>query len=565
MAGFNGGIGFSSVGSGGGGGGTPSLIDTQVAFGSAANLMTSSPNFTYDGSNGSLQVADPVSGKTAFFVSPAALLYQFGSFAFGNETHLQIDDSISQALISGNKTASVSPTVFTGTGIDDMSNATLTYTGSASSTTYTITIDGSTSIELLLFFVSSTPANPGDILLSNNGATGTFVTEVGGNYYITPLTGNWAGSVSFTNTTTTLNHGSISSVVTNNDTFSWTDGTTTVNGVPITTSNQSLNNGVAVIFGASTGHTVNDSWAFTYTVAFGNMAFMDGVNKTYIYGNFSTNTPIGTGEGIVISDISNGYYPDKGIQISTSVGDLFVEIGDCNTSNDAIFIGKSGTTSYADFIVGTHPVLDVFVNPSTRRSYYGFSGSPANETKLLLNDMLQTVALGSGASNGTAVYADIPNKTYLYGSFPNVIPSLQGTGIVISDKANFYQANKGISITPDTTNPSYLDTYIGHSDFNTYIELTQTATGVGDFTFGCGGQNIFIGTINGNTTRLVQVGAFGGTTNNTLIEIDDIKQSIALYNVPEFLNNAAAVAGSRPVNSIYKTTVGGDAFLKIVI
>ncbi len=62
------------------------------------------------------------------------------------------------------------------------------------------------------------------------------------------------------------------------DTFSWTDGTTTVNNVPITTeAAQVLNNGVSIAWGASTGHTLGDIWEFNYAVSYGRIAIFKGV------------------------------------------------------------------------------------------------------------------------------------------------------------------------------------------------------------------------------------------------------------------------------------------------
>lgn len=50
----------------------------------------------------------------------------------------------------------------------------------------------------------------------------------------------------------------------NTDTFAWTNdgGATYTQNVPITGSSQTLSNGVAITFGAITGHSVNDGWSF---------------------------------------------------------------------------------------------------------------------------------------------------------------------------------------------------------------------------------------------------------------------------------------------------------------
>ncbi len=61
------------------------------------------------------------------------------------------------------------------------------------------------------------------------------------------------------------------------------------------------------------------------------------------------------------------------------------------------------------------------------------------------------------------------------------------------------------------------------------------------------------------------IGDILGVVNKTRITINDLTKRILATNIPEYLNNAAAIAGGEVVDTIYRTTVGGDAFLKVVI
>lgn len=70
------------------------------------------------------------------------------------------------------------------------------------------------------------------------------------------------------------------------DTFRWSDdnGVTWTNGVAITGAPQLLSNGISIEFGATTGHTLGDSWSF---IADKNILQLEAVNKG-LEGNFIT-------------------------------------------------------------------------------------------------------------------------------------------------------------------------------------------------------------------------------------------------------------------------------------
>lgn len=122
------------------------------------------------------------------------------------------------------------------------------------------------------------------------------------------------------------------------NTFSWTDGITTVNGVTITGATQVLNNGVTIMFATTTGQTVGDTWSFTYTVAYGAMLSLDGQNQVYAIGDVNE---IANGGNFTLSNnadifnctagTSNGNY------LSLNEGGNIYGIGDLDGVNNGLY------------------------------------------------------------------------------------------------------------------------------------------------------------------------------------------------------------------------------------
>ena len=63
------------------------------------------------------------------------------------------------------------------------------------------------------------------------------------------------------------------------DTFDWTDGTNSGTGVSMSTSLITLSNGMEISFGATTGHTLTESWTWTYSYV--NQNVLDFSNNDY--------------------------------------------------------------------------------------------------------------------------------------------------------------------------------------------------------------------------------------------------------------------------------------------
>jgi hypothetical protein len=86
------------------------------------------------------------------------------------------------------------------------------------------------------------------------------------------VSGIFSGTVPTTYTVTVASTGTP-------DTFDWTDGTNSGTGVSMSTSPTLLSNGISITFGADTGHTLTDSWTWTYSYV--NQNVLDFSNNDY--------------------------------------------------------------------------------------------------------------------------------------------------------------------------------------------------------------------------------------------------------------------------------------------
>ncbi len=303
-----------------GGGSEPTLTSTYVGVGDPSNKLTGYPTFIYDGTLGDLQIADPVSGRTAFFVSSLTQLYQLGAVGFGNATYLEINDSTSQLVINGIKTQTQSTknaapftTGFSGIGLNDMQIDTSSGFIGSVSTTYIVTIaDDDT----------------------------TF---------------NW------TDGTTSINGVNINT------------------GVPIV-----LNNGVSIIFTSFLPNTTGDSWTWSYTLSYGRELLFDGQQLIWQYGDIdkvitglsayltylsSTTWRYIVGDansfGILADTDSSIYGIGDGINSTSVVGN-----GTNHTINDGhsvhIFTNAQATPTMQTVEIGG----DVTINDGVRGLYY---------------------------------------------------------------------------------------------------------------------------------------------------------------------------------------------------
>jgi len=192
---------------------------------------------------------------------------------------------------------------FTGSGLDDLLLAG-TFTGTYP-TTYTVTIDG---VNQEFLEVDTSTISGGSFAVSDTVTNGT-----GGSADILSI----FTSPAFTFLRVTINSGSFASsdVIDNGsgvtgtlynnqttyDTITYTDGVVTETNVPMFTAPAYLVNGILFVFGSSTGHTLTDSWTWTYSTV--NQNVLDFSNNDYKFqSTFGTDT-----FGYQISDNILGY------------------------------------------------------------------------------------------------------------------------------------------------------------------------------------------------------------------------------------------------------------------
>lgn len=157
------------------------------------------------------------------------------------------------------------------------------------------------------------------------------------------------------------------------DTFTWTDGTTTVTTVSITGAPQTLSNGVTIKFNATTGHTVGNSWSFTIN---------PNSNTTYVYAIGSTGR----------------FYKIQSNNPNTSTADydnpvLLTTLG----SNSPTFNYGSSITFYAGYIFIGHDVGVTRINyDGTGETFLGSVASWVQNVPRPAQSFIGNVYFGNG-------------------------------------------------------------------------------------------------------------------------------------------------------------------------
>ena len=282
-----------------------------------------------------------------------------------------------------------SPITFTGSGLDD-----LTLTGKFSGTlptTYTVTIDG---VNVDIISIESSTISGGTFAVGNtitNGlggiATVNSVVEVLKNAStlytylgVTITTGTFGNGDTIDNGSGVTGTGSYEQT----DTFTETDGTTTVSNVP-TKDGISTLNGITLIFNTSTGHTLSDSWTWTYSTV--NQNVLDFSNNDYKF-----QSTLGTDTfGYQITDNLFGFGIAGSVNTYTNVaGDFgfsgFSYIGDTT-------VNFSNTIFYSD---GHLSSLELGKN----RSRFGAGGGGLAFDISSNDDNFQVVGTNSGIKYG---------------------------------------------------------------------------------------------------------------------------------------------------------------------
>lgn len=123
------------------------------------------------------------------------------------------------------------------------------------------------------FFADSTfQKSDADFNVGLNHTQQSAITFTGSGLDDLTLSGTFSGTVPTTYTVTVASTGTP-------DTFDWTDGINSGTGVSMSTSPIPLSNDISITFGADTGHTLSNSWTWTYSTA--NQNVLDFSNNDY--------------------------------------------------------------------------------------------------------------------------------------------------------------------------------------------------------------------------------------------------------------------------------------------
>ena len=372
-----------------------------------ANNGDASQVLTTDGS-GTLSWTTPSGGSPAGSNNQIQI-NQSGSF-FADSTFQKSDTGFNVGL---NHT-SQSAVTFTGSGLDDL-KLLGKFSGTVP-TTYTVTIDG---VNQKIFRINTNTITGGSFSIGDtitSGSKTAIILGISVNPYdnATYLTVN-VTSGSFSNGNVIHNGYGVTAKINTvqiGDTFSINDGVTTL---PYTV--QYLQNGILVALDTPTGHTLSDSWTWTYSTV--NQNVLDFSNNDYKFqSTFVTDT-----YGYQISDNFFGAGFKGSANIWTNIaGDLgftgILNIYQPQIIDKLTFAGGGGTTQsflknqyYVEVSNGTE-LSTIGMTPTTFdiQSYlssgqYGISQSAG------------TVTLGSlSGGNGTKITIDDVNEQITIGN-----------------------------------------------------------------------------------------------------------------------------------------------------
>lgn len=290
-----------------------------------------------------------------------------------------------------------SAVTFTGSGLDDLTVGGV-FTGTVP-TTYTVTIDG-VNVNFLVMDTGSITGGSfavSDVVTNGTGGTATIlsISVDGSNTYLgVNIT---AGSFSAfdvidngSGVTATIGTPEV------NDTYTLTDGTTTLNDVPALTNPNSTLNGIKTAFGASIGHTLSNSWTWTYSTA--NQNVLDFSNNDYkfqsilgtdTFGYQISNNLLGHGT----KGSGNTYSNVAGDQMLTGYADVtglgFIGFNSLNVYSTGeiatMYANKNGVGYSMQDSFGEN-VIQTGSGVTTIGNTYG-----GNNTKITIDDVAQTI------------------------------------------------------------------------------------------------------------------------------------------------------------------------------
>lgn len=346
-------------------------------------------------------------------------LYVYGDiYGDYNGSRVILNDLNNVFRVDGNRVASFSGISFSGTGVDDLSVVPGSFTGTTADA-YNVTIDAINVYQGLVIATMTGTATIGDIVTgTNTGATGTLANagslcgDPGCILYVTVISGDFSGETDFTVNTGAF--GTLSNVFAKVDTYTWSDNNTSVSGVPCSTSDAILSNGVDILFGATSSHRPGDRWDFSYSFSTGTMLRFDGANMEWMAGD--------------IDGISTGavwdFYERGGNQWSFDIYDNFGTFLSISQGSRNYGIGEYGGQV---FVVDANAMKYVYGNSSGEQLQVNMELLTAvrqrdepdkDGTYAMLSDIIigpyvpEVVTTGGTISDGTTDYFyDPPSLT----------------------------------------------------------------------------------------------------------------------------------------------------------
>jgi len=408
-----------------------------VGQSSSLNFKGGAVNVTKDAIGGKIDVEVIGGGGSPAGSNNQIQINQSGAF-FADSTFQKSDTDFNVGLDHTQQSA----VTFTGSGLDDLILTGL-FSGTVP-TTYTVTIDG---VNVDIIAIESSTITGGtfavaDVVTNGLGGTATVtsVVEVAIGDSVTLYTylgvsisaGTFGSGETIDNGSGVTGTGSYQQ----NDTFTYTDGTTTQSDIPTSSQVVTTTNGIKVSFGSSTGHTLTDEWTWDYTSV--NQNVLDFSNNDYKFQSvFGTDT-----FGYQIGDNLLGYGIKGAVNTYTNTGGDF---------------GLLGFTSFGGILGSTNQLY--------------FSGGGTASTYLAKNQYDIEVGYGSNKF--------LQSNTYVTFSYINIIGGIeygieQSAGAVTVGNLS---SGNNTKITIDDVNE-----HITISNLPAYDD--DTAAGVGGLTTG---------------------------------------------------------------------------------
>ena len=319
---------------------------------------------------------------------------------------------------------SQSPVTFTGSGLDDLTVGGL-FTGTVP-TTYTVTIDG---VNIELIAIDSSTITGGtfavaDVVTNGLGGTATVNSvvqvEIGDSLEaytylgVTVTTGTFGSSETIDNGTGVTGTGSYEV----GDTFGFTDGTITYSNAPVL-GGVLLSNGIEAEFANPTGHTLSDSWTWTYSNV--NQNVLDFSNNDYNFkSTFSTDT-----FGYQISDNLLGFGLKGSVSTYTNVAGDFGFSGILNSGE--LTIGNSiqlvtgemaeSSLKATGYDLSIRDALGIETSLNlTSNQFSIINDNSTNQNGIEFNGLLKLGNLSGG--NGTSITIDDVNEQITISNLP---------------------------------------------------------------------------------------------------------------------------------------------------